>query len=177
MTENTMTVEQACAEIGYKPEPSFFEKTEKQQWGMIRAKKLEYARRDAVNELGSFVDAPEFASLPANIKDAIKTIAVKRTGGGIGTGGGGARNVFMETLKGYLKSKGDSVDELTLFKDLKMGRGEVRAKIRENLKKAEPKDRFWVVLDEDAEAWTLIGTGAKQPKGWSGAPIEEPTAE
>ena len=169
----TMTTSQACDEIGYTPEPGFFDKSEKQQWGMIRAKRLEYARREAVGQLGEFVGTVLFDALPENVKEAIRTIAVKRVGGfASGSGGGGPRNIFMDTLSGFLVKKGDTVDELTLFKELKMGRGEIRAKIRENLKKAAVEDRRWVVLDEAAEAWKLIGIGAKQPKGWTGSAID-----
>lgn len=183
MTENTNTanvnleglsVAAACEAIGYTPEAGFSDKPEKQQRSMIRAKQLEYARREAVGQLGAFVDTDAFRALPEEVKEAIRTIAVKRVGGFAGgSGGGGARNIFMDTISEYLGKKGDMVDELTLFKALKMGRGEIRAKIRENLKKAEPESRMWVVLDETAEAWKLIGIGAKQPKAWTGAPIDE----
>lgn len=164
------TTKQACDEIGYTPADGFFEKPEKEQWAMIRSKRLEYARRDAVAVLGGFIEEDLFETLPEEIQDAIKLIAVKRTGGG---GGGSKKNVFMDTLRSHLKTVGDVVDELDLFKDLKMGRGEIRAKIRENLKKAAPAERFWVELDADAECWELIGIGEEQPEGWAGSPIDE----
>jgi hypothetical protein len=165
-----MTVTEACEAIGYNPADGFYSKPEKEQWSMIRAKNLEYARRDAATALGTFVENELFATLPEDVQEAIRLIGVKRTGGG---GGGARKNVFMDTLRDALVNVGDQVDELELFKSLKMGRGEIRAKIRENLKNAEPSARFWVELDEDAEAWVLIGTGKKQPKGWKGAAIDE----
>ena len=164
------TTKQACDEIGYNPADGFFDKPEKEQWAMIRAKRLEYARRDAINELGDFVETDEFGDLPESIQAAIRTIAVKRTGGG---GGGVRKNVFMDCLRSHLTEVGDVVDELDLFRDLKMGRGEIRAKIRENLKKAAPEDRFWVELDAEAECWELIGIGEDQPDAWQGAPIDD----
>lgn len=170
MTVETLTIKQACKEIGYTPADGFDAKPEKEQWSMIRAKRLEYARRDAVSVLGTFIDNDAFSDLPDEIQDAIKVIAVKRTGGG---GGGIRKNVFMDTLKGHLVEVGDTVDELDLFKELKMGRGEIRAKIRENLKNAAPENRFWVELDADNECWELIGTGEEQPEGWAGQPLED----
>lgn len=170
MTTETMTIQEACAAIDYTPADGFSDKPEKEQWAMIRAKRIERARRDAVAKLGELVGTDYFSALPEEFQEAIRTVAVKRTGGG---GGGARKNVFMDTLRGHLVNAGDQVDELELFRALKMGRGEIRAKIRENLKNAEPKNRFWVELDEDAEAWVLLGTGKKQPKGWKGAPIDE----
>lgn len=170
LREAGLTTYQACEEIGYVPAAGFDSKPEKDQWSMIRAKQIEYAKRDAIGVLAGFVESDIFDSIPAEYQDAIRTLAVKRTGGG---GGLNTRNIFMDTIKSFLTEKGDGVDELDLFKELKMGRGEIRAKIRENLKKATPADRFWVELDEDAEQWVLIGTGAKQPKGWNGAPLED----
>ena len=166
----TMTVVEACEEIGYTPAAGFEDKPEKEQWAMIRAKRLEYARRDATKELATFIEDDAFGDLPENIQAAIRTIAEKRTGGG---GGGAKKNVFMDTMKGHLSEVGDIVDELDLFKDLKMGRGEIRAKIRENLKKAKPEERFWVELDPEAECWELIGIGAEQPEGWQGAGLDD----
>lgn len=169
-SKETMTIAEACAAIDYNPAPGFENKTESQQWSMIKAKRIERAKRDAVNVLGEFMTAPAYKKLADEIKDAIATLAVKRTGGG---GFGGARkNVFMDNLKSFLVNVGDKVDELEMFKATKMGRGEIRAKIRENLKNAKPEDRFWVELDAETENWTLIGLGADQPEAWQGAPID-----
>lgn len=171
MTTETMTIQEACAAIDYTPAAGWEYKTEKQQWSMIKAKRIERAVRDAKNVLATKLVGTElFETLPEDIQEAIKTIAVKRTGGG---GGGVRKNVFMDTLKGFLSDIGDTVGELEMFKATKMGRGEIRAKIRENLKNADPADRFWVELDSENEEWVLIGTGAEQPEGWEGAAIED----
>lgn len=167
--QETMTIQEACSAIDYTPAAGFEDKPEKEQWAMIRAKRIEREKKAAVGTLGLFIEDAMFDTLPSDVQGAIKSLAVKRSGGG---GGGARKNVFMETLKASLKDVGDQVSELDLFKALKMGRGEIRAKIRENLKNADAKDRFWVELDEENEAWTLIGTGKKQPKGWMGNPID-----
>lgn len=171
MSESTQTIQQAIDEIGYNPSDVFWTKTDAQQWSMIKAKRIEYAQRDAKNTLAPFVGTDAFSALPEEIQEAIKTIAVKRTGGG---GGGARKNVFMDTLRGFLVKKGDTVDELEMFKATKLGRGEIKAKVRENLKNADPADRYWVQLDADAEAWVLIGKGEKQPAKWDSAPIDTP---
>lgn len=169
MTEN-MTIQEACDAIDYNPNPDAWEnKTDAQKWSAIKSKRIERAVRDAKNVLADFVSSAAYGSLDASIQEAISTIAVKRTGGG---GGGGVRkNVFMDTMSGFLSEIGDSVDELEIFKALKMGRGEVRAKVRENLKKADPDNRIWIELVD--EEWTLIGVGANQPEAWTGNPIDE----
>ena len=169
-SKETMTIAEACAAIDYNPADGFENKTEAQQWSMIKAKRIERAKRDAVNVLGDFMSAPAYKKLADEIKAAIATLAVKRTGGG--NFGGARRNVFMDNLKSFLVNVGDKVDELEMFKATKMGRGEIRAKIRENLKNAKAEERFWVELDSETESWTLIGIGADQPDAWQGAPIE-----
>lgn len=169
MTE-TMTIQEACAAIDYNPAPGFENKTEKEQWAMIKAKRIERAQRDAKLVLATFATSAAFAKLDAEIQDAITCIAVKRTGGGFG---GIKRNPFMETLQDFLGKVGDSVDEMEMFKATKMGRGEIKAKIRENLKKADPENRFWVQLDEESECWVLLAVGEEQPAEWNSNPIDE----
>ena len=171
MTDSTMTIEEACAAIDYNPAAGFADKTDAQQWSMVKSKRIERAVRDAKNLLATnLVGTDLFGTLPEDIQAAITTIAVKRTGGG---GSGGARkNVFMDNVRSFLTDIGDAVDELEMFKATKMGRGEIRAKIRENLKSCDAANRMWVELDDEAEEWVLIGLGEDKPEGWLGADIE-----
>lgn len=173
MTE-TMTIPAACKAIGYTPAEGFEDKTDAVQWGMIRAKRIEYAKRDACVVLGTFAADKLFGKLPENVQAAITTLTIKRTGGG---GGGSRANVFMDNLRGFLVDVGDGVTELDMFKATKMGRGEIRAKIRENLKKADLAERFWVELDSTTEHWVLLGIGEAQPEGWKGTALDVPEAD
>lgn len=166
-----MSIAEACAAIDYNPAAaSWNSKSDKEKWSAIKAKRIERAVRDAKAVLAGFVEVDLFAKLPADVQAAITTIAVKRVGGG---GGGIRKNVFMDNLRGFLVKVGDRVGELEMFGATKMGRGEIRAKVRENLKKADPADRVWVELDADKEEWVLIGLGAEQPKKWAGQAIDE----
>jgi hypothetical protein len=166
-----MTIEQACFEINYNPEPkTWAKKSDKEKWSMIKAKRIERRMRDARKVLANADARGEFASCSQLVQEAIKnlTAVAERTG----NPNLGARNVFMENINKLFKKVNDRVSELDMFVATKMGRGEIRAKVRENLINAKPENRVWLQLDDKAGDWVLIGTGAKQPAEWSSKPIE-----
>lgn len=170
-----MTIEQACLEIDYNPVPkTWAKKSDKEKWSMIKAKRIERRMRDARKVLAKADARGEFASCSKLVQEAIKnlTAVAERTG----NPNLGARNVFMENINKLFKNVNDRVSELDMFVATKMGRGEIRAKVRENLINAQPENRVWLQLDDKAGEWVLIGTGAKQPAEWASKPIDAPPA-
>jgi hypothetical protein len=65
------------------------------------------------------------------------------------------------------KNVGDTIDELDLFKAVKIGRGEMRRRSREFVNMAA-ESRLWVKFNEANETWELAGKGATPPSGWTG---------
>lgn len=74
---------------------------------------------------------------------------------------------------------GSSVDELTVFQAVQLGRAEMRKHIVRAIKNAKNSaDRVWVAFDFETKMYTFVGTGAKEPSGWVGyTPIEIDGAE
>ena len=105
--------------------------------------------------------------LPEDVRKALKIV--------IGTGEravGQKGSPLMDKIR-ELFAKSKSVDELTLFKETKMGRGEMRKRCRLFIKDCEPAERLWIAFNEEKETWDLKGTGEAMPKGWTGyIPVE-----
>lgn len=113
-----------------------------------------------------FTESDEGKKLPKDVLAAITRICGKTRAAGT------AQDSIVGKLRTLFKKVGDKVNELEIFKATKMGRGEIRKKVREALKKSEVADRFWLEFDEKSESWVLLQNGGKQPKGWMGKAIE-----
>jgi len=120
----------------------------------------------AKSTVSKFLASDESKNLSDEMRAAITRICGKQRSGSTGV------DSIVGTLKTMFKKVGDKVDELAIFKATKMGRGEIRKKVRETLKKAMPEDRFWLEFDEKSESWVWLATGEKQPKGWLGKSID-----
>lgn len=128
-------------------------------------KKNQAEMKAAKKTLFDYSQTKDFSKLPSDIQAAIKRVSGKRAAAG-------SRPSIVGTLKPMFDKVGAAVSELDIFKATKMGRGEIRKKVRETLKKAAPEERFWLEFDADSENWVFLGVGAKQPKGWLGKPID-----
>lgn len=137
-----------------------------------RAKRIKLDNQKSMKKakarLSQFKGEEAFAKLPKDVQDAIVRV-IGKTGG---KGGGGIQSIVVSKLRPLFKKVGDSVGELDIFKATKMGRGEIRKKVREHLKKADEADRIWLEFNEKDEAWTLLAIGGGQPKGWKGKAID-----
>lgn len=120
----------------------------------------------AKTSVRTFLATDGAAKLPADIQAAMTRICGKARAGG------SVQGSVVATLKGLFKTVGAKVNELDIFKATKMGRGEIRKKVREGLKNSVVADRFWLEFEEKTESWILLQTGGKQPKGWLGKAIE-----
>ena len=165
MTEAKQTIEQALEELNYKPvEATWAKLTEDQKWGAINRKRNEREVGAAKETLTTFVNTPAGEKLPQEVKDSIQRLTRKAFGGA----GKGRANIFLDKIKELFPKAGAKVSELDIFKATKMGRGEMKAKIRENLKSNPADERMWIELDAAKEVWVLLSVGAGQPKGWLG---------
>jgi hypothetical protein len=69
------------------------------------------------------------------------------------------RNAFLER---------ESLTEMEIFKEFKLGRPEMLNRIRSFIKVKDAEDRVWITFDEDAETYNLVETGPNPPEGWDG---------
>ena len=122
--------------------------------------------KDAKIAVRTFLATDGAMKLPKDIQAAMTRICGKaRTGGSV-------QGSVVNTLRGLFAKVGDKVNELEIFKATKMGRGEIRKKVREGLKNSPVADRFWLEFEDKTESWVLLQNGGKQPKGWQGKAIE-----
>lgn len=94
---------------------------------------------------------------------AAATILKPKAGGG----GGGARKgkdaIVMELFEDV-----NEIDEFELYKQIQMGRPEMRHAIKEGLKKAAAEDRKWISFNPETNLYVLESVGADAPEGWTG---------
>ena len=170
INKDNMTIEEACAALDYTPNAdSWDKKDDKAKWQEITKKKNERQVIAAKKVVNTFASSDDAKSLPPEVVTAMLRLAPTRQAR---TGGGGSKNPFMDNMRALFPKKGTSVSEIDVFVATKMGRGEMRAKVRTNLKSASPEARMWIEFLPELEEWTLLAVGAKQPKGWKGQDID-----
>jgi len=87
-------------------------------------------------------------------------------------GGGGGGSSVMDTFKDLFTANTE-VKGLRVYQDYGMGQGEMRKIVRNLIKKTEPAKRIWVHYDKPSDTYTVMGTGAGAPAGWTGyRPVE-----
>lgn len=110
--------------------------------------------RAAKETLQKFSVSALFGSLTDDVQAAILRVApFKET----------RRKRTSTLLKSLFPEVGHVIEELDLFKETKMGRSEMKKKVRDGLAKAELADRLWISFNEDTEEWTLLAIGGTAP--------------
>ncbi len=118
-----------------------------------RDKARNKAIRDAKETVRGFFGSVGFNTLEDNIKDALRTLApVARK----------ATNTVALEL-GQLFAEVPTLTELDIFKALKVGPNEMKAKVNHCLKLASPAERMWISYDSAECEWTLDSVGAEMP--------------
>lgn len=130
--------------------------TEKSPEQKERDKARNAAIRAAKETVRKFFSNPVFSKLDASIQEALKLLApVARQ----------ATSTVAVEIKALFKDK-KVLSELDIFKALKVGPNEMRAKVNHCLKLAAPDERMWVSYNEAECVWTMFGEGAAMPKGF-----------
>lgn len=168
-TLKVTTIAEEMATLDYKPadEKKWAAMPEKDQRAVLVRKRNEQEMNAAKKLVKAFQETEEFGALAGNIKAAIKRICGKPSA----LGNLSRRNPFLETITALFPKPKTTVSELDIFMKTKMGRGEFRKKVRENLASAAVDSRLWVEFVEEKESWILLAKGGDQPKGWLGKEI------
>jgi len=96
------------------------------------------------------------------IKSAIFTV--------IGTGvrrAGVSRASQIDSIRDFFIAK-KTATEMDIFKEFKLGRPEMRGKMKQLVIPKNPKDRVWVQFNEDDGTYKVVATGEKMPANWEG---------
>lgn len=59
-------------------------------------------------------------------------------------------------------------DLMAIFKEFRMGEGEVRVRIKELIQKRSGDNRVWVAHNEDNDTYEIVARGDEIPAGWKG---------
>jgi len=169
VSRETMTIDEALAALNYNPKADKWEaKDEDAQWAEIIKKKNEHEVKAAKATLYAF--ATSDADMPEDVKAAILRIANPPTKK---SSGNGHANPFMENMRKLFPEVGTAVSEIDVFVATKMGRGEMKAKVRQNLKSAAPEARMWIMFNSKTDEWYLDSIGKAHPASWEGKRIDK----
>jgi len=172
INQENMTIEQALTALDYTPVAEKWDvKDDKAKWQEITKKKNEQEVKAAKVTLNAFATSDAASKLDALVVAAMLRLAPAKA---TRSGGGGQKNPFMDNMRTLFPKKGTAVTEIDVFMATKMGRGEMRAKVRQNLKNGAVAERMWIEFDEAKESWVLLSIGEAQPKGWLGQAIDAP---
>ena len=176
INKESMSIAEALIALDYTPDAAkWAAKDDKAKWQEITKKKNEREVKAARKTVNAFATSDDAAKLPKDVVAAMLRIAP--TAGTRKAGGGGSKNPFMDNMRTLFPKKGTAVTEIDVFMATKMGRGEMRAKVRTNLKNGTPAERMWIEFDDKTESWVLLAVGEKQPKGWLGQVIDVPATK
>jgi len=114
------------------------------------------AIRTAKETIRAFFANKLFGKLPENIQEALKILAPTARL---------ATSTLSQELRDLFGDK-TMLTELEVFKALKVGPNEFKAKVNHVLKQALPEERMWISYDPQECTWTLVSTGALCPEGF-----------
>lgn len=161
-----MTTEKAPKTEDKKaPKEDLSEMTEEQK--AAEKQKAEQAEmRRTLNEakavLYKFAETPEYKALPEEVQNAIKRMMKKASSSG-----------STATTQGFLEDMfpkaGATIDEFELFKNTRMGRGEMQKKVHYAMRRADKDNKLWIRFDPKLGegSWILDAVGGDMPKGWT----------
>lgn len=134
------------------------------------------ARRDERNAairamIEKLTNAKELSTEDFQELKGLAEIAAPKSGSG---GGKGTGRVSVMSKVSDLFDTTDEISEDDVFMRLKLGRSEMATATKNIIKKFSPEDRKWISFDPESGFYTLEGSGATPPQGWTGyVPVDE----
>ena len=111
--------------------------------------------------------------IPDAVLEAIRVIVPLRAAKGASS----ARSQKMQVLDKLLSlfnANGGKLSLMDIFKEFRMGEGEMRVRMRNAIHDRKPEERMWISYDPNTEVYTLEAVGADAPAGWTGPLPKEP---
>lgn len=105
--------------------------------------------------------------IPDAVLEAIRVIVPLRAAKGASS----ARSPKMQVLDKLLSlfnANGGKLSLMDIFKEFRMGEGEMRVRMRNAIHDRKPEERMWISYDPNTEVYTLEAVGADAPAGWTG---------
>ena len=111
--------------------------------------------------------------IPDAVLEAIRVLVPLRAAKGASS----ARSQQMQVLDKLLSlfnANGGKLSLMDIFKEFRMGEGEMRVRMRNAIHDRKPEERMWISYDPNTEVYTLEAVGADAPAGWTGPLPKEP---
>lgn len=107
--------------------------------------------------------------LPNEVLEAIRVLVPIRNAkqGGHAASRNVKQQVLDKLLDLFMANDG-KVTLMQVFKEFRMGEGEMRVRMRNAIHDRKPEERMWITYDADTETYTLEGVGVNPPAGWTG---------
>jgi hypothetical protein len=130
------------------------------------------ARKKALVQLKEFFDKNPNKECIESLKTLRPSLYGIYTGGG-GRASGGTP-IYKKVIDKIVEAGGNGLEEMTLFRDFKIGRKETAGMIKRSLKSSEPQDRVWINFTPSDGKYKVIGKGPVAPANYTGyIPIDE----
>lgn len=107
--------------------------------------------------------------LPNEVLEAIRVLVPIRNAkqGGHAAPRNAKQQVLDKLLDLFMANDG-KVTLMQVFKEFRMGEGEMRVRMRNAIHDRKPEERMWITYDADTETYTLEEVGLNPPAGWTG---------
>lgn len=110
-----------------------------------------------------WLDGPHDTVTP-ELVHALETLFPKK--GKKGSGSGRTTQAVCDKFAEFLAD--GPKDLMAIFKEFKMGEGEVRVRIKELVQKRTGEARVWVRHNEADDTYEIVARGDEVPAGWKG---------
>lgn len=105
--------------------------------------------------------------LPNEVVEAIRVLVPIRSAKSGGTPRG-SKQQLLDKLLVMFQEHENKLTLMEIFREFKMGEGEMRIRMRNSLNDRKPEERMWISYDPDSEVYTLEAVGVNPPAGWTG---------
>lgn len=107
--------------------------------------------------------------LPDRILEAIRVLVPVRSAKEGRTSVRPPKQQLLDKMLEMFLVNNNKLTLMDIFKEFRMGEGEMRVRMRNAIHDRKPEERMWITYDHDTETYELIHVGAEMPDGWSGA--------
>ncbi len=107
--------------------------------------------------------------LPNEVLEAIRVLVPIRNAKQGHAAPRNAKQQVLDKLLDLFMANDGKVTLMQVFKEFRMGEGEMRVRMRNAIHDRKPEERMWITYDADTETYTLEEVGVNPPAGWTGA--------
>lgn len=166
-----LTAESVAPVTSAEPEATASPKREVSEAAKAALKEYQEASKKAKAFLAEVIlgKHPQLV-LPNEVLDAIRVLVpIRNAKQGGHAARRNAKQQILDKLLDLFMANDGKVTLMQVFKEFRMGEGEMRVRMRNAIHDRKPEERMWITYDADTETYTLEEVGVNPPAGWTGA--------